>query len=174
MRRWLGLAVAFTFLLASCADPAAVPQAAVSESSVPVRATTTRTAPQSLTTVGDRPTPLPAPGTLTAASSSPGNPTTTEPEVVACPDPAMDLASTALGAWLSAGVIPTDRPDEVFAFEVADNQFSPCEELSWVVLSDTNGPLARDTAVFFEGAELITGPAPALSPPPPPTLTSRL
>ncbi|MDR7329235.1 hypothetical protein [Corynebacterium guangdongense] len=164
MRRWLGLAVAFTFLISACEEPVPVPTAVSSEPSLPAPTPTRGTAVRSVTPVSDRPVPAPAPDTSNAASQPP-SPTVTETEGVACPEPAMDLASTALGAWLASGVIPTDRPGEVFAFEVADNQFSPCEELSWVVLSDPAGVPARDTTVFFAGAELVTEPAPALLPP---------
>ena len=52
---------------------------------------------------------------------------------------------------------------------MADNQFNPCTELSWVTLSGTNVNAGLDdgngnglvhTLVFFSGEDLITDPAP--------------
>ena len=86
-----------------------------------------------------------------------------------CGSPHLDLMSTPLGAWLGSQIIPTDQPGTSYYFSVADNQFDPCVELSWVTLSGTNGNAGQDdgngsrfvhAVVFFAGEELITEPAP--------------
>ncbi|QGU04483.1 LppP/LprE family lipoprotein [Corynebacterium comes] len=95
-------------------------------------------------------------------------PPTTRPPVQ-CENQNLDLMETAFGAWLGSQIIPTDQPGTSYYFTVADNQFNPCSDLSWVMLSGTNGNAGQDDGngnglvhalVFFTGEDLFTDPAP--------------
>lgn len=178
MRRSLVLVAAFPLLLAACEEPGAVPPPRVAESptvgAAPLPASTLATPPVAPTSgPSAAAAPLPAPEPTPSPPPAPAPPPAQTPTVAAtaCQDPAMDLSSTALGAWLAAQVIPTGQPGASYSFEVVDNKFSPCADLSWAVLSGANvGPALeagppRDAVVFFRGAHLVTAPAPVQLPP---------
>lgn len=115
--------------------------------------------------VGLPPTSEISPGPTTEPMTT----TADDPPARECENQSMDLLETAFGAWLGAQIIPTDQAGTSYYFKVVDNKFSPCAELSWVTLEGSNGNPAQDngngnglvdTVVFFNGADLITDPAP--------------
>ncbi len=173
MIRRLAPVVALALLLSACEEPGATDSGVMAAGAeeqanvtgaVPALLPGSAMAAQTVTAAGERSRPLPATPTR---ASNPSTTATGAPPPGACVDPAMDLASTALGAWLASGVIPTDRPGQSYAFEVTDNQFSPCDDLSWVVLTGEVGEpaaAARDVVLFFTGPDLVTEPAPPLLP----------
>lgn len=111
-----------------------------------------------------------SPGTTLSSSTSPTTrpPTSTpvpippEPPPTDCELARLDLVETAFGAWLNSQIIPTTDAGNNFYFEVGNNQFNPCSELSWVTLEgqNTNQEAALSTVLFFNYEELISDPLP--------------
>lgn len=71
---------------------------------------------------------------------------------------------TSFGQYLDAGEIPTTG-DEPFRFEVTDNHFDACDQISWLGLTGTTQPEdgEQDTSgfvVFFQNGDLVTDPQP--------------
>lgn len=109
-------------------------------------------------------------GTLAACSSGSYE---VLPEAYAgtdCVEPMMDLSSTRLGYHLQQNRVATDYEGTWFHFEVVDNQFDPCQRLSWVILegenSDVNGnsggtgSSTAQAVVFFNYDRMVTDPLP--------------
>lgn len=83
-----------------------------------------------------------------------------------CANHNLDLAETAFGLWLQNRKIPETEPGMAWDFEVIDNNFDPCANLSWVVLRGVSQPVgeeqqsawedATQTVIFFHHDRLIT------------------
>lgn len=83
------------------------------------------------------------------------------------------VADTAFAPYTAAHRVPvTGDGDTFYSFDVADNRFDPCAELSWLVLTGSltnaggtggTGGLLGDAVVFFNGDQLITEPQPFMT-----------
>lgn len=72
-----------------------------------------------------------------------------------CTNADLDLFETQFGLYLIDEILPIKgEKNSYWHFRVKDNQFDPCAELSWVVLSGKDG--SGETVVFFHKENMIS------------------
>ncbi|MGP6175650.1 hypothetical protein [Corynebacterium sp. A21] len=108
-----------------------------------------------------------APGASTAGQS---RSSTSTPPTATCENPHTDLINTGFGQYMALKRIPVTHDDETFYnFQIRENHFDPCAELSYIVLEGSLGSIDNtggtgsslgDVVVFFQGDQLITDPLP--------------
>ncbi|MFC6147088.1 hypothetical protein [Corynebacterium nasicanis] len=110
-----------------------------------------------------------APTTVTSTAPAPRAPQPTPPGSTSTSEDCTpgDLADSGFGGHLRTHRILTSTA-EYFHFQVRDNAYDSCRDLSWVTLDgtigDINGEHARPagTVVFFSGADPVTDYQPRL------------
>lgn len=124
-----------------------------------------------------RPIPTPVPQTEALRTSAPGtstaeqsrSSTTTLPRD-RCANRHTDLINTGFGQYMTLKRIPVTYDEETFFnFQIRENHFDPCAELSHLILEGSIGDIddaggtgssIGDVVVFFQGDQLVTNPLP--------------
>lgn len=106
------------------------------------------------------------PETTVVQAETSSSPLSTTPEQE-CEHPRRHLIDTEFGRHLVMNRIPVaGTGDTFFSFEIKEDHFDPCAELSYLLLSGSlEGGDKMESLIFFHAGQLITQPAPFLSTP---------